>query len=798
MPSPRKNFCGVDGLKTGIILVSLLTTSTTLYSQDPQANTKVVIAVYTESLISIDGSLTEPAWATTQPATGFTQKDPSQGQPATEWTEVRVLYDDKNIYISAYCHDRTPQQIVVRDITRDFEWLEEEEEDLGFQVVNNWLDQDFFGFQLDTFNDNRNGFVMVTTPRGGQRDVQFFNEGRDVNPAWVGVWEVEARIHANGWTAEFAIPFETLASSKEEFQVWGINFFRLIRRRNESSWWSPVPRRFGYFQISLAGELRALQSVKQGVIRRRNKPALWSALPWRYSSFQISPAGELSVVQRQGQGRGGQATEEERGGNLKVKLYSLTGLNQFRSQGLRTEGVFEGGVDVKYNLTSGLTLDLTLNPDFSFVEVDVKKKINLTKFPDSFPEKREFFRQNAGLFQLGETYRLGPRRKTEVVLFRSRLIGLSDRGEPVPIWGGARLTGRVGPYYLGFLNVQTRSEDAVAANNFTVARFKRDILANSDVGVLFINRQSQQPDDFNRTFGADLNFQFFTDLKFNAVLAKNLTQGRRGKDGMATAEMKWQSNLIRLLGSYSDIGENFNPEVGSVRRTGRKIIHTEMGLSARLQQEQNVGSFIRDIFPLLISDYTILPNGQTEVKLFRPQLEIKFQDGGGIETQYIQNFKRADRRPCGISLSRGDYRFNEFQVRYFTDKSKVLSVDTRYKKCDVFMAEKKSLTVAGKLQPSARFNISGDYVRNNIELLDGSFATYEVGLQMKFTLNPRMFLNALIRYNSDKSQVDSHIRFHLIHRPSGDLFFVYNEQQDIERERTDRVLVLKYTYQFSF
>jgi len=261
MRTPRKNFAGVDGLKKGIVLVSLLTTSTTLYSQEPQANTKVVIATYTESLISVDGSLTESAWATAQPATGFTQKDPSQGEPATEWTEVRILYDDKNIYISAYCHDRTPEQIVVRDITRDFEWLEEEEEEeLSYRVVNNWLDQDFFGFQLDTFNDNRNGFLMATTPKGGQRDVQFFNEGRDVNPAWVGVWQVEARIHQNGWTAEFAIPFETLTSSKEEFQVWGINFFRLIRRRNESSWWSPVPRRFGYFQISLAGELNIRSS----------------------------------------------------------------------------------------------------------------------------------------------------------------------------------------------------------------------------------------------------------------------------------------------------------------------------------------------------------------------------------------------------------------------------------------------------------------------------------------------------------------------------------------------------------
>ena len=372
----RRNFAGVDGLKKGIVLVTLLTTPTTLYSQAPGENTKVVIATYTESPISIDGSLTEPAWATAQPATGFTQKDPSQGQPATERTEVRVLYDDQNIYISAYCHDRTPGQIVVHDITRDFEWLEEDE-DIGFQVVNNWLNQDFFGFQLDTFNDNRNGFLMVTTPNGGQRDVQIFNDGRDVNFAWLGVWQVEARIHENGWTAEFAIPFETLASSQEEFQLWGVNFFRLVRRRNELSWWSPIPRRYGYFQISLAGELRAPERVEQGVNQRRNEQAVWSAFPSRNSSFRFSPARELSVLERQGQEIG----REESGGNLTVKLTSLTGLNQFRSRGLQTERVFDGGVDVSYNFTAGLTLDLTLNPDFSYVDVDVKKKANLTSGP---------------------------------------------------------------------------------------------------------------------------------------------------------------------------------------------------------------------------------------------------------------------------------------------------------------------------------------------------------------------------------------------------------------------------------
>ncbi len=795
----RKHVSGLHGLRRGILLVGFLTTFTTLFSQESPPQGKVVSAHYTESFISIDGSLSEAAWATAPPVRGFIQTDPSEGKPATEWTEVKVLYDDKNLYISAYCHDRQPKDIVVHDITRDFEWLEElEEDEIDYQVVNNWLNQDLFGFQLDTFNDDRNGFVMATSPEGGQRDVQFFNEGRNVNFAWVGVWQVEVQMHDDGWTAEFAIPFETLSFSKEDFQVWGINFFRLLRRRNELTWWSPVPRRYGFFQVSRAGELRALERVDQGAQPPSDESSRGAASQWQSSNFRISPAGFLTVLQGQGRGGGGRADSEQDSGRLKLKLYSLAGMEQFRSRGLQTQEVFDGAVDIKYGLTSGLTLDLTFNPDFAFVEVDVKKKANLTKFPTSFPEKRDFFRENAGLFQLGETYRLGPRRKKEATLFRSRQIGLSDRGAPIPIWGGARLTGRVGPYYLGFMTVQTRSEDDLPGDNFTVARFKRDFLANSDIGVLLINRQSEHPSDYHRTYATDVNFQFFKDLKFNAVLAKTENPNSSGQNGMATAEMKWQSNLFRVLGAYSEIQENFDPQLGSAKRTGRRIVHAKMGLSARLQEERNLGSLIRDIFPLLISDFVTLPNGETEVKLLRPQVEVKFQDGGGFVTQYIQNYKRAERRPCSISLSRGDYRFNEVQVRYFSDKSKVLSFDARFKKCDVFMLEKKTFTLAGKVQPSSRFNISGDYVRNQFQLQDGGLATYEVGFNIKYTFTPKMFLNAAIRYNNDKSQVDSHIRFRLIHRTSSDLFFVYNQQRDIEDERTDRVLALKYTYLLVF
>ncbi|MBI1955953.1 MAG: carbohydrate binding family 9 domain-containing protein [Acidobacteria bacterium] len=705
---------------------------------------KVVTAVFAESKITIDGELNEPAWQTAQPATDFIQRDPTEGAPASERTEARVLYDQQNLYIAIYCYDRTPEQIIVRDVARDF-------------VVNQ---QDFFGFILDTFNDDRSGFSMGTTPKGGQQDLQVLDETRDVNHNWDGVWYVEAHNGKEGWTAEFAIPFKTLRFTKEKDQIWGIQFFRRIRRRNELSWWTPVPRRYTGWYVSPAGELRGLEGIRQGR-------------------------------------------------NLKVKPYLLAGVRQFQSQGTGTKGDGDGGLDVKYGLTPGLTLDLTLNTDFSQVEADTQQ-VNLTRFPLFFPEKRDFFLENAGIFQLGESYSAGLPRSQEVIPFFSRRIGLAERRiglatirEPIPILGGARVTGRAGPYYLGLLDIQTRSEGPTPANNFAIGRIRRDIFGNSDVGLMFINRQSARPDDYNRLIGGDLNLRFTRDWKMNTVLAKTTTPGRRGDDRFGKVEMLWQTNLIRWLGSYLDIQNNFRPEAGFVRRPGRRILHHEFGLRPRLSRETRVGSFLREIFPSVASDYAILPTGETEAKLLRSGLRIEFQDGSNIDTQYIQNFERLTRlfdirRDGSILIPSGDYRYNEFAVSYNGNQSRTLAGNVQYRRGDFYSGDKRTIVLGGKLQVNYRFATNVNYERNDVQLREGSFSTDLVNWDINYTFSPKMFLNALIQYNSDTKEISSNIRFRLIHHPLSDLFVVYNEQRDVRHDRSDREISLKYTHLFNF
>ena len=369
----------------GLLRLSLLMVPLLAWAQAPQSNGKrVALAKFTDQKITVDGSLDEPAWQTAELNGGFLQQDPKEGEPASESTEFRVLYDKEYLYIGAFCHDRTPERIVINDISRDFDTINE----------------DYFAVVLDTFNDDRNGYYLATTAVGGQKDSQIFDEGRTNNVSWDGVWFVEARKGEDGYTVEMAIPFKTLRFGRQREQVWGAHFYRRMRGRNESTYWSLPPRRYSLTRaIPFAGELQGIANV-------------------------------------------------EPGRNLQVKPYALLGAKRLGSRGEDAEPDFDGGLDLKYGVTPGLTLDLTVNTDFSHVEADTQQ-VNLTRFPLFFQEKREFFLENAGIFGFGALT------NQEALLFHSRTIGL-EGGQPIPILGGARLSGRAGETYVGLLNMQTR------------------------------------------------------------------------------------------------------------------------------------------------------------------------------------------------------------------------------------------------------------------------------------------------------------------------------------------------------
>jgi len=714
-------------------------------AQEPSSNgKKIMYAMYTQDKITIDGELTEPAWQTAEPAKDFVQREPIEGAPASDSTEVRILYDGQNLYIGAYCHDRDPQKIVINDISRDFD-------NMG---------QGIFGVLLDTFNDKRTGYLFQTTPVGAQRDAQISDEGRSSNVNWDGVWYSEGRVQEDGYVVEIAIPFKTLRFSGERVQVWGVQFVRRIRHINELDYWIPMPRRFTLARsLPYVGELRGIENV-------------------------------------------------EPGRNLYVKPYVLGGVQRLASRGEEVKAVGlamlpsqpgdwggEGaGVDLKYGITPSMTFDLTVNTDFSHVEADTQQ-VNLTRFPLFFPEKREFFLENSGLFQFGAT------QGNEALLFHSRTIGLAD-GQPIPILGGARLTGRAAGNYLGLLNIQTRSEGSVPATNFTATRLRRDILSNSNVGLIFLNRQSGQPNDHNRSFGADANLLFFrTNLRFSALAAKTLTPALHGNDWLGKVEGEWQSSLVRFLSSYLDVEKNFNPEMGFVRRPGRRTLNNEFELQPRPRPETRLASFVRDLSASIASRHILLPDGSTETKSPRPHFRVEFQDGGIFQSNYTQNFERLI-RPFEIHrevvIPAGDYPFEGFSVSYTSDESKLLFGDLSYGWGDFYDGESTTLNLGVRFRPNYRLSTSIDYQRNEVDLPAGAFTIDLVGLRMDYSFNPRMFMNAFVQYSSDTNQVSSNIRFRLIHRPLSDIYIVYNEQRDPVLDKTDWSLTLKYTHLVNF
>ena len=482
-----------------------------------------VTMVEARAPIVLDGVLDEEVWRAAVPAADFVQAEPHEGQPATESTEVRVAFDRDALYIGVICRDLDPSALIVNDIRKDFAAGE----------------QDTFEVILDTFADRRNGCVFVTNAVGAKSDAQIANEGRDVNTSWDAVWTVAAKRDAAGWSAELRIPFKTLRFEKGTDRIWGINFSRRIRRKNEIDYWSPVPRVYNLYRAGLAGTLAGLPDASQGR-------------------------------------------------NLRIKPWVAA--NSTRPvAGPSFDAGAHAGLDVKYGVTPSLTLDVTAKPDFAQAEAD-EQQVNLTQFSLYFPEKREFFLENSGMFYFGDIpreSRVGGTRfsapEEDILLFFSRRIGLTDAGQEIPIAAGARLTGRVGAAGVGAMTIHTQSTDGRDGDHYTVLRGRRDILRNSDIGAIVLARQSSGPSaDRNSVAGVDANFRFKRALSFNGFLTKSATPGVADGEWAGKGSAAFNNNRLHAQYSLLSVGEHFRDDIGFIKRTGSARISPTSACGADL------------------------------------------------------------------------------------------------------------------------------------------------------------------------------------------------------------------------
>ena len=475
--------------------------------------------------LDLDGALSEAVYDETGSASSFVQQFPIEGVPATERTEVWVFYDDENVYVAARCWDSAPED----------QWVADEMQRDSFQLIQN----DRIVVAFDTFYDRRNGMAFMVNPIGGFFDFEISDESNP-NSDWNPVWDVRTGRFEGGWSVEMEIPFKSLRFQQGRSQLWGVQFERQVRRKNEVSHLTPVPI-----------------AVGPGIMR-------------------LSGAATLVGLEV--------ASENRR---LEVKPYAIgsSATDLTVSPPFTNRGAGDAGIDAKWGVTQNLTADFTYNTDFAQVEVD-EQQVNLTRFSLFFPEKREFFLEARGIFDFGAGPRVlgtgfgannggrlqgppGTRAGNEApLIFFSRRIGLQE-GRTVPIIGGGRLTGKVGNLSIGALNMQT--DDAPDANalatNFTVVRVKQDILRRSRIGAIFTRRSvSLDRNGENDVYGADASFAFHDNVTINGYYARTRTYGRTGDDASYQGQFTYDADLFGLQVDHLLVGKNFNPEIGFLRR----------------------------------------------------------------------------------------------------------------------------------------------------------------------------------------------------------------------------------------
>ena len=669
---------------------------------------------------SIDGDvLGDDAWSNINPTSGFTQTRPNEGVPATQRTEVFVGFTEDTLYIGVMAYDDNPGAILVTDSRRDSA-LDDTD---SFQVI------------IDGLLDRQNGYVFGTNPAGIEYDAQVINEGGQggfggrgggaggFNLNWDTTWEVEAQINEQGWSAEMAIPFTALRYGSDDAQTWGINFQRNIRRNNEESYWAPLDRNFNLNRVSEAGTIEGIEVPNQ-----RN--------------LQITPYA-LAV--------------QDRGGNL-----------------LSSQNNQEYGLDLKWGITSSLTLDATVNTDFAQVEVD-DIQVNLDRFSLFFPEKRPFFLENAGQFAIGN-----PR---EVELFFSRRIGISG-GAQIPIEGGGRLTGKIGNNTnIGLLRMRTEgSEGFSPQNDFSVVRVNQELGNRSAIGMMYVERDGDgsiigsSGDDYNRTYAVDGRWGIGDYTVIRGWMSQTDSPGINSDDTAGGVAWNYNDEDWSLNAGYSEVGENFNPEVGFLSRRGfRKI---DAGWRYRYRPE-NWGN-LQELRPHMnFRGYWDFDGNQQTGYL---HVDNHWEFNSGMEIHSGMNFTQEGvfepfEIVDGVTVPIGDYEHEEVQLVYWSNQSAPFSVNFQTRIGGFFGGDRENLDSTIRYRVGEKFSSELTWSHSKIDLPvpGGDFEVDLARLRMTYSFTPSMSIQTLVQYNKRDDAVSTNLRFAWLQSANSGLYIVYNE-----------------------
>ena len=717
---------------------------------------RIVYATRVDKGPPIDGNLDDPVWSQAIPIEGFVQRDPNYWMPDSDQTTARILYDDTSIYFSFNCP--TSDAVsghVANNMRRDSElWGDD-----NIQII------------LDTYNDRQNGFFFFVNPLGAQSDLLLSNEGRSYNSDWDCNWVSRTGRTANKWTAEVAIPFNQLRFKQTDDMVWGINLSRYKARKNhamqlvvgEQS--SSTSERYLMTEI---GELRGLKQI------RARRP-------------------------------------------IQIKPYVLSGTSKnFLTTNPKEDPTLESGLDLRYGITSNLTLDMSYNTDFAQVEGD-QEQANLTQFKLFFPEKREFFLEGANLFDFGEpAIRRGSGSTPPTLLFYSRQIGL-EGGQKTPILLGSKIAGKEGRTSIGALNVLTDPTSFTDTNNntvdisrtnYSVFRVKRDVLTRSNVGFIVVNKQTNDPvdgwDSYNRSLGIDFSYSPTSKLNIQAFTARTWDSQLDVAGNASFAFLNYRGGKFWTRLKFLDVQEHFEPAVGFVNRRKGLVGLRRYDLYARWRPKPNFGN-VR--YMSIGPEFKLFTDRNNKAKYWEAEVSwyTLFNGGDAWSSQITRFYDVVDKpftpsdRRLDVVIPPGTYKFTTIRTGPRPSGSRRIRPEFRFEAGTYYTGRRYTLETESAFRPSGRIALEVIYEGNWLRLPQDNLSIHTLSSRLLYSFTTDFFVKLFVQWNNDDESAGANLLLNYRYRPGSNIFLVldsgYNTAPTFTRR--NRTALLKWSYLFN-
>ena len=700
-------------------------------------------AVRLTAPLTIDGRIDEAMYRDTPAIDGFLQQVPREGAPASERTEAWIFFDDDTFYFAARCWDSHPERIVANEMRHD--------------SVNIFNGGDSMTLVIDSLHDGRNGVLFQTNPLGGLRE-QAIADGQYIE-SWNTVWNVRSTRFAGGWSTEMAIPFKSLRYRGSGPQVWGINFRRVIRSRNEFAGVTPMPASFGssgLAQMQVAATLVGL----------------------------VTPASSR---------------------NLEVKPYAIASATTDRTASVpfTNRGTADAGLDLKYGLTRSLTADATIHTDFAQVEEDLQQ-VNLTRYSLLFPEKRDFFLEGQGIYAFGGRS-LNGRGSGDTddvpILFFSRQIGLAA-GQTVPVIGGARVTGKAGRYDLAALNITTDAQASakVGTTNFSAVRLRRDVFRRSNIGLIATSRD---PVDgtHSRAVGADASFRLSPNNTLLGYYARTDVAGGTSQATSYRARYDYTGDRYGLGLEHLTIDPAFAPAVGYARRDDFRRSLMTARFSPRLRRSARM----RKLTWQSTVDYdTSVSSGRVSNRSVDGSFGIEFHSGDIATLQAAREYERvpvAFRLAPGVTVPAGSYDTATASASYSIANQRPVAGKVSVGIGSFYDGTRREAGYAGRIAPFPQVALEPSVSLAWVQSPFGDFSARLLASRVTWTPTTRLFVSSLVQWNVDAHTVGSSVRLRWEYVPGSELFVVYSDGRDTARTTgslVNRSVAVKGTRLFRF